>query len=134
MEPLWSPAVATGRNRSQMAQLRVRRKQAKTVAMRCQRLPEMFHGKEGVDGSSPSEACTKALQEAVFCCLGVIRLVAGTRRVHFGTSGALGGQARSTATQAEGDGGACLLDRSEKCLQTGVGVAYAGAAGDSLLR
>jgi hypothetical protein len=35
------------------AQKRLR--QAKTVAVGCDQLPESFHGKEGVDGSSPSE-------------------------------------------------------------------------------
>ena len=30
-------------------------KEAKTVAMGCDRLPFGAHGKEGVDGSSPSE-------------------------------------------------------------------------------
>jgi hypothetical protein len=30
-------------------------KQAKSVAIGCHRLLETFHGKEGVDGSSPSE-------------------------------------------------------------------------------
>ena len=38
---------------------------AKSVAAGGDRLPESFHGKEGVDGSSPSEgfdeACTKGL-------------------------------------------------------------------------
>jgi hypothetical protein len=38
------------------------RNQAKTVAVDCDRLPEMFHGKEGVDGSSPSEGFEKSLQ------------------------------------------------------------------------
>jgi hypothetical protein len=37
-----------------------RLKQAKTVAAGCDRLPETFHGKEGVDGSSPSEGSAKA--------------------------------------------------------------------------
>jgi hypothetical protein len=55
MEPLWSPAVATGSNRWQMGGRPERLKQAKTVAVGCDRLPEPFHGKEGVDGSSPSE-------------------------------------------------------------------------------
>ena len=32
-----------------------RLRQAKTVAVACDQLPEPFHGKEGVDGSSPSE-------------------------------------------------------------------------------
>ena len=34
-------------------------KQAKTVAVGCDLLPETFHGKEGVDGSSPSEGFEK---------------------------------------------------------------------------
>ena len=55
MEPLWSPAVATGSNRSQIARGRNRRNQAKTVAVRCDQLRKEAHGKEGVDGSSPSE-------------------------------------------------------------------------------
>jgi hypothetical protein len=55
MEPLWSPAVATRGNRWQMGRPQERLKQAKTVAVGCDRLPETFHGKEGVDGSSPSE-------------------------------------------------------------------------------
>src|SRR6266511_347045 len=48
MERLWSPAVATGGNRWQVGRPRRRLKQAKTVAVGCD-------GKEGVDGSSPSE-------------------------------------------------------------------------------
>src|SRR5438874_2679529 len=47
-----------GCNRWQSAANRLsakRRKHAKTVAVGCDRLPETFHGKEGVDGSSPSE-------------------------------------------------------------------------------
>jgi hypothetical protein len=55
MEPLWSPAVATRGNRWQMGRAQERFKQAKTAAAGCDRLPETFHGKEGVDGSSPSE-------------------------------------------------------------------------------
>jgi hypothetical protein len=49
MEPLWSPAGATGGKRWQIGRLRKRLKQAKTVAAGCDRLPETFHGKEGVD-------------------------------------------------------------------------------------
>src|SRR6266487_2727633 len=52
---LWSPVVATGGNRSQIAHPRKRWKQAKTVAVGCDQLPREVHGKEGVDGSSPSE-------------------------------------------------------------------------------
>jgi hypothetical protein len=35
-------------------------KQAKTVAVGCERLPRKCHGKEDVSGSSPSEGFTKA--------------------------------------------------------------------------
>jgi hypothetical protein len=55
MEPLWSPGVATGGNQWQVARLSKPQKQAKTVAVGCARLPFEAHGKEGVDGSSPSE-------------------------------------------------------------------------------
>jgi hypothetical protein len=54
MEPFWSPVVATGGNQWQIRTARKPRKQAKTVAVGCDQLPESFHGKEGVDGSSPS--------------------------------------------------------------------------------
>jgi hypothetical protein len=47
--------VATGGNQRQIGHPQKRQKQAKTVAVRCHHLPEEFHGKEGVDGSSPSE-------------------------------------------------------------------------------
>jgi hypothetical protein len=40
---------------------RYRRNQAKTVAVGCDRLPIGAHGKEGVDGSSPSEGFAKFL-------------------------------------------------------------------------
>jgi hypothetical protein len=46
MEPLWSPVVATGGNRSQIGPVEKPQKQAKTVAVRCDRLPEGAHGKE----------------------------------------------------------------------------------------
>jgi hypothetical protein len=59
MEPLWSPVVATGGNPRQ-GLLPKRLKQAKTVAAACDQLPFGFHGKEGVDGSSPSEGSAKA--------------------------------------------------------------------------
>jgi hypothetical protein len=47
MEPLWSPAVATGGNRWQVRTLPTRRNQAKTVAFGCHRLPAAFDRKEG---------------------------------------------------------------------------------------
>ena len=66
MEPLWSPVVATSGNRWQMRQLRNRLKQAKTVAVGCDRLPRERHGKEGVDGSSPSEGFYEVPANRVF--------------------------------------------------------------------
>jgi hypothetical protein len=60
MERLWSLAVATSGNRWQMDGPRKRGNQAKTVAVGCDQLPKGAHGKEGVDGSSPSEGSAKA--------------------------------------------------------------------------
>jgi hypothetical protein len=45
-----------------------RQKQAETVAVGCDQLPFAAHGKEGVDGSSPSEGL-KVLQTGTCCCL-----------------------------------------------------------------
>ena len=53
MEPLWSPVVAMGGNHRQNAQGRKPQKQAKTVATGCHRLPEKFHGKQGVCRGPP---------------------------------------------------------------------------------
>jgi len=68
MEHLWSRAVATNGNRWQMGMPRKRQNQAKTIAAGCHWLPIGAHGKEGVDGSSPSEGL-KYLQISYFCCL-----------------------------------------------------------------
>jgi hypothetical protein len=62
MEPLWSPVVATGGKRWQVPRPQTGRKQAQTVALGCDQLPRRAHGKEGVDGSSPSEGFAKAPQ------------------------------------------------------------------------
>jgi hypothetical protein len=68
MEHLWSLAGATGGNRSQKGEPRKRLKYADSqpVATHGNRLAA--HGKEGVDGSSPSEGL-KYLQIDYFCCL-----------------------------------------------------------------
>src|SRR2546423_582633 len=47
MEPLWRPVVANGGNRRQIEESRKPQKQAKTVAVGCDPLPETFHGKGG---------------------------------------------------------------------------------------
>jgi hypothetical protein len=68
MEHLWSPAGATGGNRWQMADPRKPLKQAypQPVATHGNRFGA--HGKEGVDGSSPSEGFAKFLLISSFCC------------------------------------------------------------------
>jgi hypothetical protein len=66
MEPLWSPVDATRGNRRQIGRPLKAREQAKSGATGCHRLPEKFHGKEGVSGSSPEEGlntCKTALFE-----------------------------------------------------------------------
>ena len=68
MEHLWSPAGATGGNQPQIGPSRKRLNRAdwQPVATHGNRFGA--HGKEGVDGSSPSEGL-KYLQIASFCCL-----------------------------------------------------------------
>ena len=52
----------SGRNRWQTGRPRKRLNEAKSVAVGCDRLPSEVHGKEGVDGSSPSEGSARHLQ------------------------------------------------------------------------
>jgi hypothetical protein len=59
MEPLRSPVVATDGNHRQTRSAKKPQRQAKSVATGCHQLPATFHGKEGVDGSSPSEGFRK---------------------------------------------------------------------------
>ncbi len=89
MEPLWSPVVATGGNQRQIDRAQEWRKQAKSVATGCHRLPETFHGKEGVDGSSPSEGSAKVPHNGAFFS----DRLAGSRT--WGRYGALYGAFRS---------------------------------------
>jgi hypothetical protein len=70
MERLWSLAVATSGNRWQMGPGQNPQNHAETVAVGCDQLPTGSHGKEGVDGSSPSEGSAKAAQTAGFFCRG----------------------------------------------------------------
>jgi hypothetical protein len=56
MEPLWSAVVANGGNRRQIEKSRKPQKQAKTVAVGCDPLPETYHGKQGVCGGLPPVA------------------------------------------------------------------------------
>jgi hypothetical protein len=55
MEPLWSPVVATGGNWSQIRHAQQPEKQAKTVAIGCDRLPSGAHGKECHEEGLPAE-------------------------------------------------------------------------------
>src|SRR5438093_9150091 len=56
MEPLWSPVVATGGTQWQIRSARNPPKQAESVAVGCERLPEKFHGKQGVCRGLPPVA------------------------------------------------------------------------------
>src|SRR5215210_6868169 len=56
MEPLWSPVVATGGTQWQIRSARNPPKQAESVAVGCERLPEKFHGKQGVCPGLPPVA------------------------------------------------------------------------------
>jgi hypothetical protein len=64
-EAFMEPVVAAGGNRWQITEPQKRQKQAKTVAVGCDRLPIAAHGKEGVDGSSPS----KGSKDVIPICL-----------------------------------------------------------------
>jgi hypothetical protein len=69
MERLWSPAGATGGNRWQRGRARKPLKRADPQPMATHGNRLSAHGKEGVDGSSPSEGYfekTKPLQMAAF--------------------------------------------------------------------
>ena len=55
MEHLWSQAGATGGNQSQMEERRERLKQRNPHSLATNGNRFELHGKEGVDGSSPSE-------------------------------------------------------------------------------
>ena len=59
VEQLWSRAVATQRNPRQMLSALNRRNPPETVALGCAPSPKNFDGREGVDGSSPSEGLGK---------------------------------------------------------------------------
>src|SRR6266511_3918268 len=89
MEPLWSPVVATRGNQPQIGRPSKPQKQAKSVATGCHRLPQEIHGKEGVDGSSPSEGSAKVPHNGAFFS----DRLAGSRT--WGRYGALYGAFRS---------------------------------------
>ena len=61
--------------------------------------PLNLHGKEGVDGSSPSEGLRKSPANGwlVLPAMARFRHFAGTRRVHFGN----GGHSRARATSRD---------------------------------
>jgi hypothetical protein len=59
MDQLWNNGVATHGNRARTARPGKPLEQAKSFAIRCLRLQFGQHGKEGVDGSSPSEGFCK---------------------------------------------------------------------------
>src|SRR5438105_10687079 len=66
---LVEPVVANGGSRRQIDRSQKPRKQAKPVATGCHRLRATLHGKEGVDGSSPSEGSAKAALTGLSVCV-----------------------------------------------------------------
>jgi hypothetical protein len=60
VEQLWSRAVATGGNQSQLCDPFTRLKRADQQPLATRGNLPSFDGKEGVDGSSPSEGSAKA--------------------------------------------------------------------------
>src|SRR5579862_2622045 len=68
MEHLWSQAGATGGNQWQMGQPRKSLKQADPQPVATHGNGFGAHGKEGVDGSSPSEGFRKFLLISSFRC------------------------------------------------------------------
>jgi hypothetical protein len=75
MQPLWSPVVASGVNRSRIGKAHIPGNRTETAAVGCHRLPKAAHGKEGVDGSSPSEGFVKtpASETVLFASLATFR-------------------------------------------------------------
>jgi hypothetical protein len=69
VEHLWSRADATDGNRWQTQITRTPLHYLLSSAIACPYLPSMLHGKEGVDGSSPSEGFEKALLNGHFVLL-----------------------------------------------------------------
>src|SRR6266498_2891217 len=67
MEQLWNRGGATGGKPLALLVCENGLSSDKTVATSCHRLLGRQHGKEGVDGSSPSEGSAKALQRG--CCI-----------------------------------------------------------------
>jgi hypothetical protein len=122
MEHLWSTAGATGGNQSQVEGRQKRLKRAKSVAVGCDRLPPGPHGKEGVDGSSPSEGLLRspANGHMMLPAMARFRDFAGTRRVHFGTGGHLRARATSRGAAWDADETGDRDDGFGKFLQTDV--------------
>jgi hypothetical protein len=66
MERLWKNEGAMGRKRFDRFEPRNRLNKPNLFATGCYRLPEKFHGKEGVDGSSPSEGSAEVPHVGAF--------------------------------------------------------------------
>ena len=71
------------RTRSTRLEDSICRKNVPASVRPCPPVPPLnLHGKEGVDGSSPSEGFTKALQNGLYCCRsGYDSILAGTKRI-----------------------------------------------------
>jgi hypothetical protein len=113
MEHLWSQVGATGRTPSQTHPPRKRLTSPDRQTVSTPRNNEIFDGKEGVDGSSPSEGLYKCPANGHVALPAVARFghLAGTRRVHFGTGGHSWASATSRGLR---DGVREKLDRNHR--------------------
>jgi len=71
VEHLWSRADAIHGNGSPATASRKRPSYLRSVASGCDRLRPTLHGKEGVDGSSPSEGSAKTPEIGPFLTVGI---------------------------------------------------------------
>jgi hypothetical protein len=102
MERLWSPAGATSGNRWQMGRARKPLKLADPQPVATHRNRFNAHGKEGVDGSSPSEGSAKAPHVGAFVLSRSGRLA---RRRSCGWYGAVHGAFALTTSPERQPGG-----------------------------
>jgi hypothetical protein len=126
--------VATGGSQSQIRRPQEPQKHAKTVAVGCQRLPEEFHGKEGVDGSSPSEGFSKSPANGPIVLSETTKRDASRVRdgYIFGPAGTRGierhalEQARDTRTRAPISKSSCNQAVSVACVGATLTPSFAG--------
>jgi len=71
---LWSPWLQPWQSLADRVSAQKPQEQAKTASAACDQLPPRSDGKEGFDGSSPSEALQKPRKAGAFSLLEIARL------------------------------------------------------------